>query len=48
MLARFVDAGIDVDAVATQLLMEGTASFSKSWQDLMTCIATKSTLLKAA
>lgn len=48
MLARFADAGIDADGVAAQLLMEGTASFSKSWQDLMACIATKSTLLKAA
>lgn len=48
LLARFADAGIDADAVASQLLIEGTASFSKSLQDLMASIATKSTLLKAA
>lgn len=48
MLARFAEVGIDTDAVAAQLLMEGAAWFSKPWQDLMACIATKSTLLKAS
>jgi transaldolase len=47
-LAEFTSAGIDTDAVATQLLEEGVASFAKSWNDLLDCIASKSQMLKAA
>jgi transaldolase len=48
MLAEFKNAGIDADAVAAQLLEEGIASFAKSWNDLLECIAAKSEALKAA
>jgi transaldolase len=48
VLAEFAKAGIDTDAVATQLLGEGVASFTKSWNDLLDCIASKSEALKAA
>jgi transaldolase len=48
ILAEFAKAGIDRDAVAAQLLGEGVASFAKSWNDLMGCIASKSQILKAA
>ena len=48
MLAEFAKAGIDTDGVAAQLLEEGVASFAKSWNDLLDCIASKSQILKAA
>ncbi len=48
VLAKFAEAGIDIDALATQLLDEGAESFVKSWNDLMECIASKSEALKAA
>ncbi len=38
MLAKFTHAGIDYDTLATALQREGTAAFSKSWDDLMQCI----------
>jgi len=47
-LARFAKAGIDTDALGSQLQDEGAASFVKSWKDLMECIASKSKTLKAA
>jgi transaldolase len=47
ILAEFAIAGIDTDAVAVQLLMEGVDSFAKSWNDLLDCIASKSEALKA-
>jgi transaldolase len=47
-LTEFAIAGIDTDAVAAQLLGEGVASFAKSWNDLLDCIASKSQILKAA
>jgi transaldolase len=43
----FAMAGIDTDAVAAQLLEEGVASFAKSWNDLLNCIESKSSALKA-
>ena len=46
-LTEFAIAGIDTDAVAVQLLGEGVASFAKSWNDLLDCIASKSGVLKA-
>ena len=48
ILAEFAGAGIDTDAVAAQLLGEGVASFAKSWDDLLSCIASKSETLAAA
>jgi transaldolase len=48
ILAEFAKAGIDKDALAAQLLGEGVASFAKSWNDLLDCIASKSQVLKAA
>jgi transaldolase len=47
ILTEFAIAGIDTDAVAVQLLGEGVASFAKSWNDLLDCIASKSAVLKA-
>jgi transaldolase len=41
VLAEFVGAGINHDALATDLQREGTAAFSKSWRDLMNQIASK-------
>ena len=46
-LVRFAKAGIDTDALGSQLQNEGAESFVKSWRDLMECIASKSEALKA-
>lgn len=35
ILARFVDAGADLDRLAIRLQKEGAASFAKSWRDLL-------------
>ena len=40
-LARFKQAGVDVDAVAKKLQAEGAQSFVKSWEQLMHGLATK-------
>lgn len=45
VLAQFVKAGIDIDALAAQLQVEGAASFDNSWNDLMTVIASKCAVL---
>ena len=42
VLAAFAKTGIDIDALANKLQEEGTASFDKSWNDLMACIESKS------
>ena len=47
-LARFAQAGIDIDALAAQLQRDGAASFVKSWQELMQRIADKSRALADA
>jgi transaldolase len=47
-LARFASAGIDVDALASQLQDEGAKSFVNSWHELMDVIAQKSAVLGAA
>jgi len=47
-LARFAKAGVDVDALAAQLQTEGAQAFSKSWNDLMDVIASKTEALKMA
>ena len=46
-LARFANAGIDVDALAAQLQDEGAKSFVKSWDELMAVIEAKSEALQA-
>jgi transaldolase len=48
VLARFAGAGIDVDALASQLQDEGAKSFVNSWQELMGVIAGKSAALAKA
>ena len=47
MLARFASAGVDIDALAAQLQLDGAASFVKSWQELLQRIADKSVVLAA-
>jgi transaldolase len=48
VLARFTQAGIDVDALALRLQADGAQAFVKSWNELLQCIAEKSTALAAA
>ena len=48
VLARFGEAGIDIDALAARLQDEGAASFVKSWNDLMSCIDFKSSEIQKA
>jgi transaldolase len=48
VLARFADAGIDVEALASQLQGEGAMSFVSSWRELMDVIAFKSAALQRA
>jgi transaldolase len=48
MLARFAQAGIDIEALALQLQREGAQSFVKSWQQLLQRIAYKSAALAGA
>jgi transaldolase len=45
VLGRFARAGVDVDALATQLQVDGAASFVKSWTELMKRIEDKSAAL---
>jgi transaldolase len=45
VLALFAKAGINVEDLAAQLQDEGAKSFVKSWNDLMTVIASKSAVL---
>jgi transaldolase len=45
VLAEFSKAGINLDALAAQLQDEGAKSFVKSWDELMTVIASKSAAL---
>ncbi|MGH9280722.1 MAG: transaldolase [Acidimicrobiales bacterium] len=44
-LARFAPAGVDVDALATQLQVEGAESFVKSWEELIGVIGSKASQL---
>jgi transaldolase len=48
VLAAFAKAGIDIDALAKRLQDEGAASFDKSWNDLMSCIESKSAVMRKA
>ena len=45
MLARFAGAGVDIDALAARLQIDGAQSFVKSWRELMKRIAEKSAAL---
>jgi transaldolase len=47
-LAKFAAAGIDLDALAAQLLDDGAKSFDKSWNELLASIASKGETLKKA
>lgn len=46
VIAEFMAAGVDVEVLAEQLQHEGAASFSKSWHELMACLASKSEALE--
>ncbi|MCQ4321988.1 transaldolase [Stutzerimonas stutzeri] len=48
VLAGFTRAGIDDEALAADLQREGTAAFAKSWNDLMSRVASKSDVLTKA
>jgi transaldolase len=47
-LAAFTAAGIDLDALAARLQVEGAESFNAAWNELMDCIARKSGSLQPA
>ena len=40
-LAEFSDAGVDIDRLAAELQRDGTATFAKSWDELMTLVSSK-------
>jgi transaldolase len=46
MIAAHVRAGVDVDALAAQLQVDGAKSFVDSWEDLLGAIEKKSSKLK--
>jgi len=46
VLAQFAKAGIDIDALATQLQDEGAKSFVKSWNELMEVIESKTAAIQ--
>ena len=46
VLAKFAAAGIDLNALAAQLLDDGAKSFDKSWNELLASIASKGEALK--
>lgn len=48
VLASFVEAGIDLKAMAAQLQDEGTKSFIKSWNELLSIIDSKKLVLHKA
>jgi len=48
VLAQFSKAGVNIEALATQLQAEGAKSFVKSWNELMAVIASKSEVLQKA
>jgi len=45
VLAKHLDAGIDLTALSAQLQEEGAKSFVKSWQQLLAAIESKSKVL---
>ncbi|HXR48266.1 MAG TPA: transaldolase [Candidatus Limnocylindrales bacterium] len=46
VLARFSEVGVNLEALATQLQVEGAKAFVKSWNELLAVIASKSNALK--
>ena len=48
VLARFAQAGVDLDAHASQLQADGATAFVDSWRDLLKCIEEKSASLRKA
>ena len=48
ILARFAQAGINMDNLAARLQDEGAKAFVKSWNDLLAVIASKSVALQQA
>jgi transaldolase len=46
VIGEFISAGVDVDALAEQLQHEGADAFSRSWNELMACLASKSEALE--
>ena len=48
VIAAFSEAGVDDQQLAADLQREGAASFVASWKDLLNCIESKVTTLKAA
>ena len=48
VIAAFSKAGVDDNKLAADLQREGAASFVASWKDLLQCIESKVTTLKAA
>jgi len=48
LLARFADAGVDIDSLAAQLQEEGAKAFVKSWSELMSVIDSTGVLLEKA
>ena len=48
VLSRFSEAGVKLDVLAAQLQADGAEAFVKSWEDLLSVIASKSNALKAA
>jgi len=48
VIAQFVQAGVDIDALAERLQQEGAQSFTKSWRDLIGCIAAKRAAMPAS
>ena len=47
-LAQFAKAGVDIDVLAAQLQEDGAKSFSRSWNDLINVIDSKSAVLSKA
>lgn len=45
VLARFRSTGVDIDSFATRLQRDGVQSFTKSWAELLQCIASKGAVL---
>jgi transaldolase len=48
VVAAFAKAGVDIDALAGRLQMEGAASFVESWNDLMARVEAKSSTIRKA
>src|SRR6185369_5206401 len=46
VLARFSQAGVNLEVLAAQLQVEGARAFVKSWDELLAVIASKTRTLK--